>query len=120
MNKNINSDQAAIFPVLLFAFVTFRYGLKGPYFALSTIAFAQAVLFIVLNTLILGGASGVSVPLKEIGLLNFQFISKMPYYYIILSMLGGLLVFKHIIERKRLGFYFRAIKVDEVLAQYEV
>jgi branched-chain amino acid transport system permease protein len=67
--------------------------LRGAYFALSTMAFGEGVRVLVENTMKLGpfeinGPRGISVPLKMgtpmENLINYQFVDKLPYYYIIL------------------------------------
>lgn len=107
---------AAIVAFLIGSLV-FHYGLKGPYFALSTIAFGQVFLFVVLNILKLGGAGGMSAPLRDSALINFQWVSKVPYYYILLIMTAGIVVMTYYLQKSRLGFFFVSIRENERLAQ---
>jgi branched-chain amino acid transport system permease protein len=91
--------------------------LRGAYFALSTMAFGEGVRVLVENTMNLGpfainGPRGISIPLK-LGtplqnLVNFQFVDKLPYYYIILIMLCIALLITWYISRIRPGFYILA------------
>lgn len=99
---------------------TFR--LKGPYFALATIAFAEMIRIWVENTdsflgLPLNGAAGLTVPLVNESWAAFQFNSKMPYYYVILAMLTLVLAATWRLERSKLGFYLKAIRGDRDAAE---
>src|SRR5207237_2614525 len=48
---------------LFIGFLSFRYGLRGAYFALATLAFAEILQVIALNVGWLGGGAGMLVPL---------------------------------------------------------
>lgn len=91
---------------------TFR--LKGHYFAIATIAVAEILYTIVLNTEQLGAAVGIALPILPGGWINMQFhgTDKRPYYYIILAFLAIALFTVYKIERSKIGYYFRAIKED--------
>ncbi len=91
--------------------------LKGRYFAIATIALAQTVKVVFDNWEYVGAARGIMHPIRKEGLLSFQFHStKLPYYYIILSMLLVALAGMHAMERSKLGYYFKAIREDEDVA----
>lgn len=111
---------AALIAVLI-GIPSFR--LKGAYYAIATIAFAQGLLVILVTVknvgpVNLGAAEGLMVPLMpEATFLDFQFFSKVPYYYIILSFLFVVLLISWWIERSKLGFYLMAVKEDEEAAQ---
>lgn len=95
-------------------YATFR--LKGPYFTLTSIAFAEIMRIWLENTdeflgIPLKGAQGLTVPpVGGTSFLAFQFDGKLPYYFIILAMLVGVMVATHLMERSRLGFYLKAIR----------
>ncbi|MFG1464935.1 branched-chain amino acid ABC transporter permease [Xanthobacter sp. DSM 24535] len=97
-------------------YATFR--LKGPYFTLTTIAFAEILRIWLENTddflgIPLKGAQGLTVPpVGGTSFLAFQFDGKVPYYYIILAMLVGVMAATALMERSRLGFYLKAIRGD--------
>ena len=91
--------------------------LRGAYFALSTMAFGEGVRVLVENTMKLGpfeinGPRGISVPLKMgtpmENLINYQFVDKLPYYYIILIMLCIALFITWYVSRIRPGYYILA------------
>ncbi|MCX5907290.1 MAG: branched-chain amino acid ABC transporter permease, partial [Deltaproteobacteria bacterium] len=96
--------------------------LRGPYFALTTIAFAEILRIWLENTEdILGiqvmGASGLNVPLKGNSPAFFQFADKEPYYYIMLVMLSAVVLITFWMDRSRLGYYLKAIKGDQDAAE---
>jgi branched-chain amino acid transport system permease protein len=69
----------------LHRFSTFRYGLRGSYFALVTLAFAE-VLRILSNSVDFTGAGvGILIPLDQ-GAANFQFASKAGFFWLIWAM----------------------------------
>lgn len=99
---------------------TFR--LRGPYFALTTIAFAEILRIWLENTedflgIQVMGASGLNVPLRGNSPAYFQFISKEPYYYIMLVMLLAVILITFWMDRSRLGYYLKAIKGDQDAAE---
>lgn len=99
------------------------FRLRGPYFALTTIAFAEILRIYVENTetgpfgLPLRAAMGLLVPLKGDAPALFQFSGKAPYYYIILAMMCGSVGLSYAITRSRLGFYLAAIRGDRDAAE---
>lgn len=98
--------------------ICFRLGLKGHYFVIATIALAEIVRVTFINWASLGGAWGLLIPVIGDSLYDFQFHStRVPYYYIILAMLLGVLYFKWRITGSKLGYYFIAIKDDEEMAE---
>ena len=58
-----------------------------------------------------GAATGLMIPLSQKGLIAFQFHgSKLPYYYTGLAMLLGTMAFMYVMERSKMGYYFKAIR----------
>jgi branched-chain amino acid transport system permease protein len=98
---------------LIIGFLSFRYRLSGPYFALATIAFAELVRLAVLHLEFTGGSLGVLIPLTEDNFWQFQFTAKAPYYYISLTMMVAITVLIYWMSRSRLGYYLHAIRQDE-------
>jgi len=87
--------------------------MRGAYFALATIAFAEGLRVIVENIDNLGpffinGPRGLQIPPLETGFVNLLFISKIPYYYIILLMLSAVLALTWFISRSKLGYILNA------------
>jgi branched-chain amino acid transport system permease protein len=96
---------------VLIGLPTFK--MRGAYFALATIAFAEGFRVIVENVDYLGpfkinGPRGLQIPPLDTGLANFLFTTKEPYYYIILIMLIAVLILTYVISRSKLGYYLNA------------
>jgi branched-chain amino acid transport system permease protein len=91
--------------------------LRGHYFAIASIAFAEIVRTHFNNWKLIGGAEGLTIPLSTGGFSVFQFNgSKAPYYYIALALLLIALAVCWQVARSRMGYYFRAIKESHELA----
>ncbi|WP_353148762.1 branched-chain amino acid ABC transporter permease [Pollutimonas bauzanensis] len=115
----VGGAASAVLAVII-GFPTMR--LRGPYFALTTIAVAEALRIWVENTDVLFGISikgseGLSVPLVGTNWAMFQFESKVPYYYIILGMLVLVMSITWLMERSRLGACLKAIRGDRDAAE---
>lgn len=101
---------------LVIGYLSFRYGLRGSYFALITLAFAE-VLRILANTAeFTGGGVGLYVPLK-VGIANLQFADKSGYYFVALGFVLLSLAVGWGLERSRLGARLMAIRENEEAAQ---
>jgi len=89
------------------------FKMRGAYFALATIAFAEGIRVMFENIDYLGpfqinGPRGLQIPPLKTGLAHFMFADKEPYYYIILAMLAGVLAITWVISRSKLGYYLVA------------
>ncbi len=87
--------------------------MRGAYFALATIAFAEGVRVTIENINTIGplninGPRGIQIPPTNEGFVNFMFAGKEPYYYIILIMLILVLTLTFLISRSKLGYYLNA------------
>lgn len=98
-------------------FLTFRYGLRGPYFALAMLALAEMLRVLAVEWMTVKYPLGIILPLIGDSFLDFQFKSKVPYYYVILFMVALVLYFSHVIENNRIGSYFKAIRENEEAAE---
>ena len=96
--------------------LSFRYGLRGPYFALAMLAVAEMLRLLAVEWMAVKYPLGITIPLKGNSLLAFQFTTKVPYYYIAFAMMILVLYLTHAIERRRLGSYFLAIRENESAA----
>jgi branched-chain amino acid transport system permease protein len=91
--------------------------LRGHYFAIASIAFAEIVRIQFNNWKLVGAAEGLTIPMMRPGLASFQFHqSKAPYYYIALAFLLVALAVSWWVAHSRMGYYFRAIKESHELA----
>ncbi len=101
---------------ILIGLPTFR--LRGTYYTLSTIAFLTVVRIIILaNRTLFGletrGAQGLLVPMRESSLGTMQFMSKIPFYYIILIMTILVSLLTYYLKHSKTGYYFAAIKANQ-------
>ncbi len=100
----------------LVGFLGFRFGLRGVYFVILTIAFAEITRLVVSHINALGGFSGIFLDFKP-GFANMQFKSNVPYYYIALAFMVGSVIIVRLMEVSRLGRFMVAIREDEEAAQ---
>ena len=92
--------------------------LRGHYFAIASIAFAEIVRIVFNNWKMVGAAEGLTIPMLKESLANFMFhSSKLPYYYIILAFLLLALAVCYLVSTSKMGYYFRAIKESHEVAQ---
>ena len=92
--------------------LSFRYGLKGSYFALVTLAFAE-VFRILANTFNFTGAGvGLLVPLAE-SAADLQFTGKAGYLYLVLAFVLAGLVVTWWLKRSRYGAWLQAVRDNE-------
>lgn len=98
-------------------YLCFRYGLKGPYFALVTIALAEAAVYLATNAEMLGGARGLEVTWRGHHPEMMQFDGKAGYYYIILVLLVLGIAITHWLSRRRLGYQWMAVRENEDAAE---
>src|SRR5208283_2775208 len=94
------------------------FRLRGPYFAIATIATAQVLMLLFLKFRDFAwGAEGTTIPNLGSDPLMMQFDSKAAYYYIALALLAIGLAITHRIERSWMGYYLVAIGEDEDAAE---
>jgi branched-chain amino acid transport system permease protein len=94
---------------------TFR--LTGHYFSMATIAVAELIRIFTGTWNFVGAAIGLQGPATARGWWDLIFRSELPYYYLFLAVLAILLAITAVIERRRFGFYLRAIKASERAAR---
>ncbi len=98
-------------------FLSFRYGLRGPYFALVMLAFAEMLRLVFEAWMAHSYPLGLPIPLKGTSLVDFQFRNKQAYYYIILVMLIGATYLCCRLAQSKVGAYFQAIRDNEEAAE---
>jgi branched-chain amino acid transport system permease protein len=96
--------------------LTFRYGLKGSYFALVTLAFAEVFRILAGSVPFTGGGMGLMVPLHE-GLSNLQFSSRRGYIYLMLGFVSLALLVTAWLRHSRFGAYLQAVRDNEDAAR---
>jgi branched-chain amino acid transport system permease protein len=96
--------------------LTFRSGLKGSYFALVTLAFAEVLRIVASVAPITGAGVGLLIPL-DLRAEAFQFQSRAPFYWIILGLVGLSLILARVMENTRFGAYLAAVRENEDAAK---
>lgn len=100
----------------LIGYGTFR--LRGPYFSIATIAFAEACrLSINYFKSITKGSAGIYVTYRGHSLSALTFKNDIPFYYISLVLLIVILAITYIFTQSRTGKFLGAIKGDEDAAE---
>jgi branched-chain amino acid transport system permease protein len=94
----------------------FRFGLRGFYFVLLTVAFAEVCRIVTLNTDVTGGALGLYITFTG-NPWQLQFRDNRAYYYVSLALMMLATAIVAGVERSRLGAYLRAIREDEDAAE---
>ncbi|MBW2338655.1 MAG: branched-chain amino acid ABC transporter permease [Deltaproteobacteria bacterium] len=106
----------AVAIALFLGFLGFRFGLRGVYFVIMTIAFAELARLAVSHIEALGSFTGIFLDFNP-SFYNFQFRGNMPYYYIALGFMVASLIAVRIIEVSKVGRFIVAIREDEEAAQ---
>lgn len=89
------------------------FKLKGPFFALSTVAVGEVMRVMAINlTDLTYGSVGISVDLR-FGFANMLFREKWAYLILAFSILAVLLLIIRWIESSKLGYYLVAIREDQ-------
>ena len=94
----------------------FRSGLKGSYFALVTLAFAEVLRIIASVAPLTGAGVGTLIPL-DLRPEAFQFQSRVPFYYILLALVAVSLLVARAIESNRFGAWLVAVRENEETAK---
>jgi len=96
--------------------LSFRSGLRGSYFALVTLAFAEVLRIVASVAPITGAGVGTLVKL-DLRWEAFQFQSRAPFYWIILAFVAVSLLTVKLIEGSRFGAYLVAVRENEDAAK---
>jgi len=92
--------------------LSFRYGLRGSYFALVTLAFAEVFRILANSVEFTGGGVGLLLPLKE-SVADMQFAGKAGFLYLILALtLAGFLA-SWWLKHSRFGAWLAAVRDSE-------
>lgn len=96
--------------------LAFRSGLRGSYFALVTLAFAEVLRIIASVAPVTGAGVGTLIKL-DLGMRTLQFQSRAAFYWLILALVGAALVTTQLIERSRFGAWLIAVRENEDAAK---
>jgi branched-chain amino acid transport system permease protein len=96
----------------LIAVLSFRAGLKGSYFALITLAFAEVFRIVANSVEITGGGLGMLIPMKQTTE-NFQFGDRRAFYFIMLVLTALSVSVALWLKTSRFGAKLAAIRENE-------
>lgn len=96
--------------------VTFRFDMKALYFALVTIALAEAAVFVVSNIPAIGGAKGIEIPVEPDNLLRMQTGDMSFFFYFGIALNVGVLLLTIVLSRRKFFFNLMAVREDETAA----
>lgn len=96
--------------------LVFRAGLRGSYFALVTLAFAEVLRILANAAEFTGGAAGLLVRLDQRAA-NFQFTSRTVFFYVVLVCVAAVLLLTWWISRSRFGAQLAAVRENEEAAR---
>lgn len=92
--------------------LTFRSGLRGSYFALVTLAFAEVLRILASVAPVTGAGVGTLVKL-DLRPAALQFESRAAFYWMILTLVAIALIVTALIERSRFGVWLVAVRENE-------
>jgi branched-chain amino acid transport system permease protein len=92
--------------------LTFRSGLRGSYFALVTLAFAEVLRILASVAPITGAGVGTLIKL-DLRAQALQFQSRAAFYWVVLALVAIALVVTRLIERSRFGSWLMAVRENE-------
>jgi branched-chain amino acid transport system permease protein len=111
----LGSLIAAAFAVPLGS-ILFRAKLKGLYLALVTFASMEIFKALFNNWKYFGGSMGIYLPFKD-SPEDFLFMSRLPYYFIALVLVIGMVLVTVVLERSKLGHRAIAVRENEEAAE---
>ncbi len=97
-------------------FLSFRAHLRGSYFALVTLAFAEVFRILANAWRFTGGAAGVLIPL-QVGAAGMQFADKRVLYWLVVAFVVAGLALTHTLARSRFGAHLVAVRENEDAAR---
>jgi branched-chain amino acid transport system permease protein len=101
---------------LVIGFLSFRSGLRGSYFALITLAFAEVLRIVANASAVTGGAAGILIKL-DVRPANFQFHSRAAFFWIALAIVAVVLLVTRWLEHSRFGAQLMAVRENEDAAR---
>ena len=100
----------------MIGYLSFRSGLRGSYFALVTLAFAEVMRIICHAATFTGGAGGIGIKL-DVGWTNMQFSSRAAYYAIAVLLVGLSIAIAGAVRGSRFGAQLVALRENEAAAR---
>ena len=106
------SEQYAPLARAIIGGLTFRSGLRGSYFALVTLAFAEVLRIVASVAPITGAGVGTLIKL-DLRAQALQFQSRAAFYWLILALVALSLLIAWLLERSRFGAWLIAVRENE-------
>ena len=100
----------------IIGFLSFRARLRGSYFALVTLAFAEVFRILANAWSFTGGAAGVLIPLK-LDIAQMQFNDRRLFYWLALALVALALALTMKLSRSRFGAQLIAVRENEDAAR---
>lgn len=101
---------------LFIGFASFRYGLRGSYFALVTLAFAEVLRILSNSVGFTGGGVGILIPLER-NIANMQFADNKGYFWLIWALCLACFLTVWWLGRSRFGAWLIAVRDNEDAAR---
>jgi branched-chain amino acid transport system permease protein len=103
----------------IIGFLAFRFGVSGVYFAILTIAFAEFARIGFDHFTWVNGSSGFFLPVANYSRNDLWNLRGNPamFYYVMLALTAAAFVLCHLLMKSRMGYYWLAIREDEVAAR---
>ena len=103
----------------IIGFLAFRFGVGGVYFAILTIAFAEFARIGFDHFGWVGGSSGFFLPVANYARNDLWNLRGNPtmFYYVMLALTVAAFILCHALLKSRVGYYWQAIREDEVAAR---
>ncbi|MEQ8671985.1 MAG: branched-chain amino acid ABC transporter permease [Aggregatilineales bacterium] len=113
----VGAGFAATFGAFM-GFLTFRFGVKGHFFALATFAFAEMLRLIAQDLDFIGSSIGLSLPIIGGDSWRYMLFEDSPvnYYWVILLFLVVGTAISIWIYHSKIGYYLQALREDEEAA----
>lgn len=97
-------------------FASFRFRLRGSYFALVTLAFAEVLRILANSVEITGAGVGLLLPLSS-GIAQLQFVDKRGYFWFALALCASALLCASAVRQSPLGLRLAAVRENEEAAR---
>lgn len=92
------------------------FRLRGPYFSLATLAFAEVTRIVAVYwESVTGGAVGFFMPMQT-GLYAMSWTAKAPFLWVSIGYLGAVWLVAAWVRRSRLGYFMAAVRADQEAA----
>jgi branched-chain amino acid transport system permease protein len=103
----------------IIGFLAFRFGVSGVYFAILTIAFAEFARIGFDHFRWVNGSSGFFLPVANYSRNDLWNLRGSPamFYYVMLALTVAAFVLCHLLMKSRMGYYWLAIREDEIAAR---